>query len=676
MTAQIDLFADRFEVVREPVSNHHEPARTDLVRPGSSTRFEHRFEAENEARTDPGSFPDSSMISPVRPGSSVFAENLNDFAGSTGSPFRGLYLEPVRPELRPNRGSSADAPPGSLGARVASSDQDQNQTAEPPRTGPEPDPETRSAGRAPSLRPYQVDALAGIAAELAKGVRRTLLVLPTGAGKTVVFSEQIRRMLAETGKRALVLAHRGELLKQAQRKLLDVGVLAGIEKAEMRAGHAPVVVASVQTLKVARLKRLRASDFGIVVVDEAHHATAKSYRDVLTHFDEVPILGVTATPDRADGTALREVFESVAFRYEIRQAIRDKYLAPIRARRVVVKDLDLSSVRVRAGDLAQDDLAAIMSAEGVMHGIASPLVEQAGDRKTIVFAVDVANAHALAAVLNRYRGGSARAVDGSADELTRTMLLEDFARGEFQFLVNCALLTEGFDEPSVSCIAIARPTKSRALYTQMVGRGTRLFPGKDACLLLDFVGNSGRHKLVGPIDALAPGEVSDDVYGEASDMLADGEGDLEEVLDEAAKALERKRSAALATVRARYFTSDVDPFLGDDMPAIARFKGDDQPATQMQIGDILNAGIKQVPPELTRGDAERILAGIKARRKNGLSTVKQSAVLKRFGVNVRRLTFEDAGLLMGALVRSNYNPRALEAEMRRLESIKRRSWQS
>lgn len=610
------------------------------------------------------------------------AENPNDYRPSHVTPKGGSFTSFDQP-------SSAPSVPLHFTAygRGAQKGSSCPTSVDPDGQDPDSDRAVGTAGRpasggvlngpiAPSLRPYQVEAIAGVREQFARGVRRTLLVLPTGSGKTVVFAELIRRVLADGATRALVLAHRTELLKQALAKLHAVGVMAAIEKAELRARHVPVVVASVQTLQGKRLHALRQSDFGLVVVDEAHHSMARSYRNVLEHFGATPVLGVTATPDRADGKALGELYESVAYQYELRAAIRDRWLAPIRARRVVVQGLDLSSVRTRAGDLAQDELAAIMNAEGIVQGIAGPLLEQAGSRPTVVFCVDVAGAHALAAVLNRHRGACARAIDGSADALERTLTLEGFARGEFQFLVNCALLTEGFDEPSIACVAMCRPTKSRALYTQCVGRGTRLHPGKTDCLLLDFVGNSGKHRLVGPIDALAPGDIAEDVYGEANDLLTD-EGDVEQALLDAEESLRRKREAAAATVRARYFAADVDPFLGDEMPP--RNHGDmvdERPATDEQIAQLEAKGFKRFPDGFSRGDASRILRGITERQKRGLSTLKQSQLLKRFHVDTRKLSFADANTLITFLVKHDYNARALESEMRRLESIARRSWQS
>jgi superfamily II DNA or RNA helicase len=480
----------------------------------------------------------------------------------------------------------------------------------------------------PLLRPYQEQALAAIAAEFDAGRRSTLLVLPTGTGKTVVFAEAARR-ICDAGHRTLVLAHRNELLEQAVSKLEAIGVWAQLERGTSRAGGADVVVASVQTMHAKRLQRFARDAFGLVVVDEAHHAMAGTYRAVLEHFASAHVLGVTATPDRSDGEALGKLFESVAYRYELRAAIRDQWLSPIRARRIEVDGLDVSKVHTRAGDLAANELAEIMLAEQVLHGIAAPLVERAGDRRTICFTVDVATAHALADVVNRYKPDSARAVDGSASDLERRTVLHEFRLGKFQFLVNCALFTEGFDEPTISCVAMCRPTKSRALFTQCIGRGTRLAPGKADCLVLDFAGNAGRHRLVGPADALAGHELTDAQRDAINKMLAAEQRELDGVLaaadDEVAKQRDRVKLVAVA----HYRETEIDLFVGDfyRKPPPGGWTGD--PATPAQLVAIESAGLSRPPEGLTKAEASAILDGIYARQRAGLATVKQRRLLHR-----------------------------------------------
>jgi superfamily II DNA or RNA helicase len=373
------------------------------------------------------------------------------------------------------------------------------------------------------LRDYQRAALDGAREQLRRGKRAVLLVLPTGTGKTVVFSEAIR-LCTERGGKALVLAHRTELLEQARAKLRAVApdLRVELEQAGARAStRADVVVASVQSLKGPRLTRFAPDAFPLLIVDEAHHATAKSYRTILDHFARARVLGVTATPDRADETALGEVFDGVGFTYEMRAAIADGYLVPLRLRSVVVEALHLEAVKSRGGDLVESELIEAMAGDEVLLEIADPLPELAGDRPTIVFVAGVANAHRLAALMNARRPDVAVALDGDTDSVVRRVTLRRFEAGEFQFLINVGLFTEGFDSPRVSCVAMARPTQSRGLYAQCLGRGTRALGGViDPCpdaaartaaiaasakpdlLVVDFTTASAQHRLVNPADVL------------------------------------------------------------------------------------------------------------------------------------------------------------------------------
>lgn len=492
------------------------------------------------------------------------------------------------------------------------------------------------------LRPYQVDAVTSVLEQFRTGRRSTLLELPTGCGKTVVFAEIARRGVAR-GRRVLVLAHRTELLEQAAEKLAGAGVRAEIEQGARHATDAPVVIASVQTLRGARLDSWPADSFALVVIDEAHHAVATSYRAVLDHFTSARVLGVTATPDRGDGKALRDVFESVAFRYELRQAIRDGWLARIRARRIVVEGVDLGSVRTRAGDLDRGELATVMGDEAALHGVAVPLLELAGERRTIVFAVDVAHAHRLAEVLNRYVPSVACAADGSASAAVRAATLKEFRAGSFRVLVNCSLYTEGFDEPTIACVVVARPTKSRALYAQMIGRGTRLAPGKGDCLVLDFTGTAGRHRLVGPADALAGVTLADDLRDLANEMLMTGgeQLELDAVLEAADGDIAARREQVRVTAIARYRAEAIDPFLGD-LPGASQSPWACEVATERQREALAKAGLEDLPEELTKGEASQWLDAIAARRSAGLATFKQVRFLRRYEVDARTMTLEDA----------------------------------
>lgn len=361
-----------------------------------------------------------------------------------------------------------------------------------------PAPAVADTGPALALRPYQREAVDAIHAAYAAGVRRPLLVLPTGAGKTVVFSHLLR----ERGGRALVLAHRDELIGQAADKLRQVDPRAdvGIVKAELDQWARRVVVASVQTLvQPGRLSRYQFGDFDTIVVDEAHHSTAKTYRTILSHLgtfasSRVLTVGVTATPDRGDGVGLSHVFEEVVYERKLQEMIADGYLVPLRGIRVQL-DADFGQLRSRAGDIVDSDAARLLLDHDAPGIVAAAYRRHTPGQRAIVFTPTVQVAEACAASL-RAVGIPAEALDGTTPPDERRAILSRLRTGETPVVCNCGVLTEGFDEPRVAVVIVARPTRSRALYAQMVGRGARLYPGKTHCTVLDVVGSTREHQLV------------------------------------------------------------------------------------------------------------------------------------------------------------------------------------
>lgn len=384
-----------------------------------------------------------------------------------------------------------------------------------------------------TLRDYQGEAIAAVRREFERS-SSTVLVLPTGTGKTVVMAKLASEW---PGGNVLLLAHRIELLDQAQDKIgRELGYLPSVEQG-LRAvdldcmwqgGH--VLVGSVQTMcGDKRLEKFRAFPFDLIMVDECHHATAASYRKVIDYFRELnpglKVLGVTATPRRADNAALGTIFDSVAYELGINEAIAGGWLVPIEQEFVSVDGIDFSHVSLGKNEVGESDLKAseleqVLVEEEALHALARPILEKAGSRQALVFTAGVAHAHMLAAVLNRYRDGSAKAVDGTTLKTARKEIVDDFAAGKLQFLTNYGVFTEGFDVPPVALVAMGRPTKSVGLYTQMLGRGMRPLEGvvdglpdaearrdaikasgKPSVLVLDFVGNS-RHKLVSSVDVL------------------------------------------------------------------------------------------------------------------------------------------------------------------------------
>ena len=524
----------------------------------------------------------------------------------------------------------------------------------------------------PEMRPYQLDALAAIERAQAEKKRSTLLVLATGLGKTVIAAERIRRRVEAN--RLLFLAHREELIEQTANKLRDARVNASIEMASRKASlSSRVVVASVQSLQGRRLLRFPRGHFDEIIIDEAHHGAAKSYRNILAHFDGAFVFGLTATPDRADGKSLADMFESVAYRYELREAIADGWLAPIVARRVVVEGVDLRGVSKVAGDFNVAELDAIMGAEKVLHRTCAPLVELAGSRPTILFAVSVAHAHQLAELLSTRYGRTAVALDGSTDKSDRRLALQAFARREFQYLVNCALFTEGFDSPGIECVAVARPTMSRALYTQMIGRGTRKAPGKTSCLVLDFVGNS-RHSLRGPADALAGSgaDLSPEMRAEIEALLSADAADVGSAMSAAEERLHAKATSVSVLAVAAYRASQVDPFLGEQLPSHV-LSGGGALTEAMRQALKLELGMAKPPDTLTMFEAQSWIDAAKKRKRAGLATFKQCSALRRANIDeaqLRRMPVARANELISMLAAADWRPSALAAVPERKGAIR------
>ena len=330
------------------------------------------------------------------------------------------------------------------------------------------------------LRPYQEEAREKVQHEWEEGRKRTLLVLPTGCGKTIVFSKIIEDRV-RLGERVLVIAHRSELLEQASNKLKTAtGLNTALEKAENTSigSWYRVVVCSVQTLqREKRLKQFPKDYFDTIIIDEAHHALSSSYQNVLSYFDEAQVLGVTATPDRGDKQNLGKVFDSLAYEYSLVDAINSGYLSKISAITIPLT-LDLSKVSQQAGDFKAANIGTAL--DPYLDQIADEMVKQCKDRKTVVFLPLVKTSQKFKDILNS-KGFKAAEVNGSSED--RAEVLKDFDNDKYNVLCNSMLLTEGWDCPTVDCIVVLRPTKVRALYSQMVGRGTRIAPNKKDCLL-------------------------------------------------------------------------------------------------------------------------------------------------------------------------------------------------
>ena len=483
------------------------------------------------------------------------------------------------------------------------------------------------------LRNYQQAAVEAVF-ESWKSNRSVLVSMATGLGKTVVLSAIIQRLLRESpGRRAMVLAHRSELIEQGQATIHRLtGADVQMEMADCRVvpmfGREPeVVVSTIQTQTAGedgheRMRRFDPAGFGCVIVDECHHAVSQSYRDCLGWYRQNPdlrVLGLTATPDRGDAVALGHVFDAAV------------------------------------GHLH-------------LHGIAAPLLEIAGSRPTVVFAASVKQAERLAEILNRGGAGRAEWVCGKTDRDKRRQIVEDYRAGRIQFLVNVACFTEGFDAANTAVVAIAQPTKARARYAQEVGRGLRPSPetadrlgelatpeerkaliaasAKPSCLVVDFVGNAGRHKLVSCGDILGGKDLPEGAAERTRRIVEDagGEMDASEAVRRAAAEIEREKAAAakrraFIQATAKYVSTSVDPFDLADIPvvdgaqAMARSPLDVRRLSAKQR-DILRNRLKVDPDAHTYEECRALLDDSFRRYSLGLASLMQMKYLRKHGIPV------------------------------------------
>lgn len=487
------------------------------------------------------------------------------------------------------------------------------------------------------LRDYQIEAKDAIFEQWDNGVKKTLLVLPTGCGKTVVFAK-VTEDCVRQGNRVLILAHRGELLDQAADKLMKTtGLGCALEKAENTClgSWFRVVVGSVQSLmRQKRLDQFPEDFFDTIIIDEAHHCISDSYQKVLQHFPDAQILGVTATPDRGDMQNLGQFFESLAYEYTLPKAIKEGYLTPIKALTIPLK-IDMSSVSIQAGDFKVGDIGTAL--DPYLEGIAEEMKKYCSDKKTVVFLPLVKTSQKFRDLLNEH-GFQAAEVNGTSQD--RAEILADFEDGKYNVLCNSMLLTEGWDCPSVDCIVVLRPTKVRSLYCQMVGRGTRLFPGKDHLLLLDFLWHTERHELCHPASLICSNE---EVAQKMTENLEEAAGcpiDIEEAEQKASEDVVAQREESLAKQLAemkRRKKKLVDPLqfemsiqaedLSGYVPAFGWEMG---PPSDKQKSTLEKMGI--LPDQIENaGKAAKLLDRLDKRRNEGLTTPKQIRFLEGRG---------------------------------------------
>lgn len=487
------------------------------------------------------------------------------------------------------------------------------------------------------LRPYQEEAKESIFEEWDKGVLKTLLVLPTGCGKTVVFAK-VAEDCVRRGDRVLILAHRGELLEQAADKIAKVtGLGCATEKAEQscRGSWFRITVGSVQTLmREKRLGQFQADYFNTIIIDEAHHCISDSYQKILQHFSSAHVLGVTATPDRGDMQNLGQVFDSLAYEYTLPKAIKEGYLSPIKALTIPLQ-LDLSGVSMQSGDFKAGDIATAL--DPYLYQIADEMEKYCKDRKTVVFLPLVKTSQKFKDILNE-KGFRAAEVNGESRD--RTEVLEAFDRGDYNVLCNSMLLTEGWDCPSVDCVIVLRPTKVRSLYSQMVGRGTRLCEGKDHLLLLDFLWHTERHELCHPADLICEKKEVAQKMTENLEQAAGTLMDLEEAEKKASEDViaEREESLAKQLAEMKHRKKKlVDPLQfemsiqAEDLAGyVPAFGWEMAPPSDSQKKELEKRGI--LPDEIDNaGKASKILDRLHRRQEEGLTTPKQIRCLEKYG---------------------------------------------
>ena len=518
------------------------------------------------------------------------------------------------------------------------------------------------------LRPYQNEAVSAIFNQWNNGFKNTLLVLPTGTGKTVVFSKVVEEEVKD-GSKALILAHRGELLDQASDKLkVASGLDSALEKAESTSIGSPlnVTVASVQTLsQEKRLTKFPRDYFKTIVVDEAHHAMSPTYQRVLTHFDSAKVLGVTATPDRADQKNLGQFFNSKAYEYSMHQAVKDGFLCPVRAQMIPL-ELDINTVGISNGDYAVGEIGGAL--EPYLNKIAIEMVNYCKGRKTVVFLPLVKTSQKFCDLINVH---GLKAVEVNGNSPDRKEILKDFENGEYDVLCNSMLLSEGYDCPSVDTIVVLRPTKIRSLYQQMVGRGMRLSPGKKELLLLDFLWMTERHDLCRPSALIS----KDESIAKRIDKLVMDTGcgiDLLEAESRAENDVIQEREAALARElaamkkRQRKYVDPLEYALSISAEDLVNyeptFTWEMGPVTEKQKSYLERMGILTDTISCC-GHASSIIEKLRARQDEHLATPKQIRLLEKYGFyHVGTWDFDSASKMITRISNNSwFLPRGLDA---------------
>lgn len=511
-----------------------------------------------------------------------------------------------------------------------------------------------------SLRPYQTEALRRVEDKLSAGVQRQLVVLPTGSGKTIIFAELARRRSG----RVLVLAHRDELIRQTIDKIrmVDPAADVGVVKAAENDMARRIVVASIQTLQSQRrIDELfgQTGDlfgsgpdsegaFSTIVIDEAHHASAPTYKAVIDRCtaedEDALLLGVTATPARSDKRHLDQVFSEIVYSRSILDMIREGYLCDVRGVRVEMHDFDVRTIAQSRGDYQAGAIGEALTDAGGPRQIVDAWIQHAEGRRSIVFAPTVATAQSIAAEFEA-RGVNAAAAWGDMPIDERRATLERFKAGELQVVSNAMILTEGYDDPGVECVVVARPTKSHGLYVQMVGRGTRPYPGKSNLLVLDVVGATRTHSLQTVVSLLGRGTTtesesrSERLVSESGLMAAaqafDVDVEHKQMVAEKVAVFERSRFAWVQTDKAWMINAGEDTVIVEpsgDAWAVVKVP---RVGRMVRLHDDLDFGFAQgIAEDLVRESSALIFADRNASWRGRPASAKQLGLLRRYRVDI------------------------------------------
>jgi superfamily II DNA or RNA helicase len=545
--------------------------------------------------------------------------------------------------------------------------------------------DARGAAKKRTPRPYQRATIDTAIAQYRQGLRSTLAVMATGTGKTFTASQVMARTL-DKGGACLWLNERDNLVTQMCDELPGMlGVDVYREQGPVRAlPSARVVVATVQSMTEARLKTFDPAKFSLIVCDEAHHSVTESYRRIIAYFERARILGLSATPQRLDGKAMQLVYEATCADYMMGPAIADGWLAGVR---VVPghQRLDLSKLKKSGDDYTDEAIAGLLTPE-VLHGMCKDIHDLHEGRRGVSYWPRVEIAHVAAKTLNTMRPGSARAVDGGMTRDEQNQIFRAHKAGQFLHLCNCGVVVEGYDDEGIAYVYQGRPTRSISRHIQEMGRAGR--PPKDAnvdayataeerraairasskpdALILDAVGNLGKHAVADPIDALA-GKLDDEpTKKRAREILErDGGGDVEAALDAARRLSERDREAEaqrVIRVQAAQFAwgKAVDPFSAFGLAPQTDVANPLAPPPSMRMKRYLFEKMGTVPPTLTDADAQRLSKTIRAREKAGLADLKTVQWLSRHGIAGQRMYQATADLVRQA-VRDKRDWSAVEA---------------